>query len=658
MRTCPKLFTICFVLLSPTTVFAWDYLEHAWFSDRACIEAQRMLSPGLTTDEQRARYVAMSLFCPQKWEPSYCADELKTVRGSITDVDPADGYSMTLGDYSALGDHVTHFGPLPGIERAQEDGLVLRTYEWLTEGGTTGGIEEDVAEDACETEVADFANADAGVSRQFKRIRDEDGYAQIPSNLLKPGIRANPIKGPADPSARYSFNNPRYLDMVLRNHAHFGDDAFASWLGFHSAALQVAERDCTDIVPINPDMLEDLADNLEAWEDVDWEELKGASRAKKACQMLTYSTWRRVQDWMKSADPQHTRALKSWVDNATDAQQQMVFSAVVSMVLEGVALHFLQDGLASGHMRTIRSREALADVRYDHDSDNAHGVVATISTREGLHWFFAFGDTYLLGAAQRPGCLLSWETLSTAGHIIPEVLTECTLEHQRGVLTASTSASLADFVLGGIAFEPVESCGSIHTNEGWICRNLPTQASVASGHAIAHSEAPLTYATLPVPHPRYSYESLSFRTGLEIESSSPQIGLVLSFFDELGTEGHWMRNWRFGLTATFGDDEDNQWILDAAYAFHYRLSARFMLDLGPFWYVGLRDLNEDVEVVAGIGPLIGITALPEGWMRIPLELNITYQVPLTFFASKDGFFSANVVEDHWLQFGIGLAFSH
>ncbi|MEZ4458715.1 MAG: hypothetical protein R3E66_03110 [bacterium] len=65
-RTLPLI--VCAITFSsPTSAFAWDYLEHEWFTDVACDKAQTMLAERIeaTGDEALiARYVALGLFCP------------------------------------------------------------------------------------------------------------------------------------------------------------------------------------------------------------------------------------------------------------------------------------------------------------------------------------------------------------------------------------------------------------------------------------------------------------------------------------------------------------------------------------------------------------------------------------------------------------------
>jgi len=187
---------------------------------------------------------------------------------------------------------------------------------------------------------------------------------------------------------------------------------------------------------------------------------------------------------------------------------------------------------------------------------------------------------------------------------------------------------------------------------------LPMRAAVVSGaNTPPHRTVALQYGTLPLPPPDYSYQSLSVRVGLEIPDKVTQIGVKLSFLEQLDHPGHWMTSYRFGLHTTLGEAKNNQWVLDGSYQFHYRLSARGMIEAGPFLFGGLRDIDSP-SFFAGVGPSIGMAFLPEGWINMPLELTVTYRLPLIMFSSTNGFFNDDLIDGHWLQFGLGLAYSH
>jgi hypothetical protein len=216
-----------------------------------------------------------------------------------------------------------------------------------------------------------------------------------------------------------------------------------------------------------------------------------------------------------------------------------------------------------------------------------------------------------------------------------------------------------DWALGGPVYEESGACGPVATAEGFICRALPVRATLVSGLQGSRMEPePLVHGTIPVPPRDYAYESLSIRAGLEIPSNVLQLGVSITFLEQLDYMGHFLTSWRAGLSTTLGEGNENQWVADYAYQFHFRLSARFMFDAAPFVFAGLRNID-DVDFFAGVGPSFGITALPEGWINLPLEIGLTYRLPLVMFSSENGFFSAtDIIDGHWIQFGIGLAYSH
>jgi len=385
--------------------------------------------------------------------------------------------------------------------------------------------------------------------------------------------------------------------------------------------------------------------------------LTAGNRKEMACSLLTDALYQRIDWWLANAPEAKTAPVQAWLKRGKSAR---VLPVLLGLVLESVGLHYLQDGLASGHMRTVRSRESLLEVRHDHDNDNAEGVVAVMDTRGQSHAFYAFGDRFLLGKANPIPCMLSWDALSRVRYPIPEMVTTCTLKHQRGILAASSVASLLDWALGGPAFtESYETCPPATTAEGFVCRTLPVRGTVVSGlHNSGPSSDVLVHGTIPVPPLDYAYESISIRAGLQIPSNTLQLGVTVTFLEQLDTMGHWLTSWRGGLHTTLGEENENQWVIDYAYQFHFRLSARFMFDAAPFIFAGLRNIN-DVNFFAGVGPSIGVTALPEGWINLPLELSLTYRLPLVFFSSENGFFSdQQIIDGHWVQLGIGLAYSH
>lgn len=52
----------------------------------------------------------------------------------------------------------------------------------------------------------------------------------------------------------------------------------------------------------------------------------------------------------------------------------------------------------------------------------------------------------------------------------------------------------------------------------------------------------------------------------------------------------------------------------------------------------------------------GVTALPQGWTKIPLEITLAYRFPVEFYASDVSFFGDGFADEHWVFVGLGLVF--
>ncbi len=660
---------------------AYDYIGHTYFTDRACLEAQRKLGKriqqGKASSDTVARYLALSLTCPERWDKPYCVDGYKQYEAGLNRLesppDDSGDLAATLGDFAALPDHLSRFGPIRGIRRIGKFGLTLNTWLWLTgEPGDAGGVIGDVAEDACETDgTVPWTRVEQDIDAALERFAKNDGYEAEPEKLLSPIARTRVPQGPSDPAGQYSFDNPHYLDLVLRNHHHFGALAFSTWLGFHSAAVSVDTRTCEQVIAFDDDQLDDLADDMPGFEDIDWDDLSRAQQRHKGCQLMRAAIRKRLLEWEKRADPRLVAPVKGIVDSLEtskvegDVVLDDVAVAMTSLVMEGTGLHFLQDGLASGHMRTIRSKEQLEAVRYDHDADNRDGVVALLQTRSGEFPFVAFGDTYLLGPSVTKNFVdCDWDKLAK-GDPSPKLVTACIIQEQRGILVASTTASLVDWALGGTLYdaptksmpEAPTSCSSKDPLYRYVCRMLPARPTMVTGQDDNSGRIVLRmhHGSIPVPPPVFSYESLMFNVGLEATGEASQFGLHLNLLRELDSRANWMISHRMGLRMTIGSGELNQFMADYAFGFHWRWSARFTVDARPEVFAGLRGLNNNVAFFTGIAPSVSITALPEGWTKLPLELTLGYRLPLVFYGSDNGFFG-DVVSGHWIMFGLGLAY--
>jgi hypothetical protein len=664
---------------------AFDYLEHSWFTDAGCRRAQQRLGRHVAAnpdDEQLvAKYLALGLMCPAHWTTNYCADGRKQTWAGINRLHahPSEGggYAITLGDYAALPDHVSRYGPVRGLPRALPSGLVAHTLEWLADEPTSaGGTIEDVAEDACFDE-APWEVIERDVVLALDRREEIGVWESIPEPLLAPMVRAPIPQGPSDPAAGYSIDNPHYLDLVLRNHTHFGDEAYGAWLGFHSASIATARQTCTDILDIDDDEAEDFADTIAGWEDVEWSDDDPEELRRRACSMFHDRIRSRLRTWALEADADIVAPVREIVARSTfedppgaleltqRRRLDQVMTALIGLVLQGAGLHFLQDGLAGGHMRTIRSREALQEVRWDHDDDNAHGVVAITSLANSRIPWVAFGDGRLLGPPLTEERSCDFAVLASDDSPDPALVSTCLIQNQRGMLVGMTEASLVDWALGGTLFgergrlAAERGCDELPELERLPCQALPVGASVVSGNQAATVFDGMHHGSLPVPPPPFSFESISMRLGYEFAAPVTQFGLRMSFLADIDIPAHWLRSYNVGVSTTFGDGIDNQWLLDFSYAFHFRWWARAMFDLSPTVYTGLRGFDGDeTAFFAGIAPTVGFTVLPEGWVKAPLEIGIHYRLPLTVFGTDQGFFGDDFVDGHWILLGVGLAFMH
>ena len=680
------LLTLCALGWSPPAL-AYDYLEHAFLTDHACLRVQRQLRDRLMSahapdDALMARYMALGLLCPERWDRPYCQDDYKQLMGNVNRLKApphlSHDYSITLGDYAALPDHLSRFGPIKHLPRAGQDGLVAQTFGWMSRVGSAGGVIEDVAEDACETDdLVPWSIVLEDIEAYMRRLAGRAQPLEVPEDYLTPLARSPVPQGPSDPSGPYSFDNPHYLDLVLRNHHHFGLPAYSTWLGFHSAAVQISARACEQIFALEDDHLEAMARGVPGFEDVSWDDLGPQALAQRGCALLKVHVERRLLEWVKRGDPLLVAPVKGRVLSllrplerpdqaiARDLLLDRVVTAIAGLIFEGSGLHFLQDGLASGHMRTIRTRGGLQEVRYDHNRDNREGVVAILRTRAGSYPFVAFGDTFLLGPALPGRRRCDWATLAELKPS-PEEITTCLIQHQRGLLTSTSMASLLDWALGGTLYgrpladaplPPGSPCGSLPALDQFICANLPAQATMVAGESVIPGEPYLHHGELPVPPPPFSYESLSVKLGMDVAGDATQLKLDVSLLSELDAYADWLTSYRVGVAATIGQDDRDQWLLDLGYHFHWRWAARFTLDAGLSAFFGFRGFKrQSLAFFMGLSPVVGFTILPEGWIKMPLEINVSYRPPVTFFDSTQGFLGGDVFEGHWLYVGFGLAF--
>lgn len=656
---------------------AFDYLEHAWFSDRACLEAQRRLAPLVPQDEAvAARYLALSLLCPQRWDRPYCEGGHKQLEGSINALSspPHEGgdYSLTLGDLAALPDHLSQWGPARGLAHATRPGVTAEVFAWLSEPeGEADGVIEDVAEDACEDDPpVPWDRVEADVTRALALAETNGGLGDIPARALEEPARLPLPAGPGDPAGAYSFDNPHYLDLVLRNHHHFGRDAYASWLGFHGAAGALSRRRCAEVIAFDDDALEALSAPLPAFEGVEWGDLDEEARAARGCAALSALIKARLLRWSARADPALVAPARKWLaalggpDAPLTAEGARLLDAVASAlfgaIFEGAGLHFLQDALSGGHVRTNRAARGLEAARYDHDEDCRVGVPVWLATRGGGGRLVAFGDRYLLSPGPALEARCDWAQVEGSP---PGEVSACLLRRQRGALLAVSAASLMDWAMGGLfGEEPAGAAGEgacdfPEAEKGFVCRYLPTQAPVLDGMQGAEG-APLRLAqgSLPLPPPPFSYQSLAVVGGLDLGGEEARSGARLSLLSELGALATWMTSYEVGLLLTHGGGgAPLESFTEFAYLFHWRWAARFLVNMGPYVYGGLRGFGgEEVTGFAGLGPVLGLSALPEGWIKIPLEVTVSGRLPVTLLDGRQG--RGVGLEGWWLELSLGLAF--
>lgn len=644
-----------------TPAFAFDYLEHSYFGDRACTAAQEVLArrirAGAASEAEVDRYLALAVVCPNRRPAAYCADDVKQAEANLTREEEPGDLAATFGDFAALPDHVSRFGPVRGMPPpADNDGLLATVFGWISSPPESlGGIIGDVAENACESEPTPWARVETDVTSIWSALRATDGVPPLPPATFSPLARAAVPRGPRDPAGVYSFDNPHFLDLVLNDRNHFGERAFGTWLGFHSAAVDLAGRPCEAILGFDADELEDLADGVPGYEALDWDALDEDHLRARGCALLAERVRGRLREWQERGEPALVQPVAARLDAlfaAPATSAEPVVTALMGLVFEGSGLHYLQDGLSAGHLRTPSSLRALEQRRYEHDFDNQHGVTARVPTAGGELVYVAFGDSYLLADALTgaPDC---------AAGAAPAAVSDCLIRRQRGILVAASAASVLDWALGAPMYGDVgKFCATGDEAARVVCRALPLGPTRAAGYEdVTVAPSHLLAAPLAVPPPPFTYQSFAMTAAMDAAGKGNQLGLDAAFCSTIGSDAGWLTSYRYGLRLSEGDPAARRFTTDFSYGFHYRWSARFLVDAEPFAYLAFRGTSPGRVFEMGLGPKVGFTALPEGWVKIPLEIGFAYRLPISMLTSDDGLFGDAIgIEAHWLQFTLGLAF--
>lgn len=658
---------------------AFDYLEHSLFTDRACHEAQKMLSTRLSTAsaDQKSRYLALALLCPARWKTVYCENNRKAVQApfSVAAAEKRE-HAVTLGDYSALVDHFTEYGRVLHFSGAADPGLTDLTWKWMHPQKAEGGIARDIGGPACRLEEApDWYRVEADVSSFFAFWHQYKRAPRLHSALLDEHRRGEVAAGPSDPSALYTIRNPRFLDLQLFNQTHFGSSAYRTWAGMHNTALAIASQRCEDILEPEEAVMRRLSAGRAAFARTEWNRKRNKHYRRDACQLLSTVAYEHLQRWLISGDASLTapaQSLVAAIDPGKQTTEGTVIAAllpshVAALVFEAAGAHYLQDALSGGHIRTEhRSRELNTTRRY-HDIDSKSGVVAVLGARAERHDFIAFGDTYLLGTS--PMSLLDsgagqCDVAHKSARGGRQQTTQCLLAFQRGIVAAANTASLLDWSLGGIMYADQnvmkhDARAPVCPNDGspraLVCTFLPLQPITPAATA-GRNNGYLAREGLPPTPPPVDFESLRIESALDGAGYGTQIGARLEFLTPvLKRGGDWMYSYDFGFLMTLGDPGRQQLIHEFAFTFHYRFATRLLMSAGPLTYAGFEGFSSQTNFFFGTGLGAAITILPEGWTKIPLELTLSYRAPWRLVDTNRGFDSQRV-EAHWIALSIGLAF--
>ena len=149
--------------------------------------------------------------------------------------------AMTFGDFSALADHVSRFGPVRGLPGPadDQDGLANTMFTYMAQGTqSVGGVLGDVAANACESTPGPWASVETDVTAFEHALASTGNLPEVPASFLSPLNRAPVQRGPYDPAGVYSFDNPHFLDMVLNDRNHFAGRAHSASASFAQFVLR------------------------------------------------------------------------------------------------------------------------------------------------------------------------------------------------------------------------------------------------------------------------------------------------------------------------------------------------------------------------------------------------------------------------------------
>jgi len=602
-----KTIILIFTLLFSPSLFSFDYLEHSYFTDKACWQTQLQLASSLNTPREIANYLALAIYCPINWDKNYCHGDYKMAQGLINSLDehPIESHlhSLTLGDISALPDHTDRFGHVANLPLANRPGVLSKILDWLVDDKSDAdGFIGDVAEDACETaELTSWKSVESDL-RKFSKIHLYREYFQV-------GNRSQIQKGPSDPAGAYSFDNPQYLDLVLKNHHHFGARAYRTWLGLHKVAIEMTERKCESLLV-----------------------------HEKSCSEIAKLIKKKLLLWSKTADARLVDPIRKKLPDLELPLLMQTLSSFIGLTFEGFGIHFLQDNLAGGHIRTNRSSHNLEDARYYHDLDGEIGLQAEFTGTKNISPYMAYGDGYILGKGAglhrpcRPGLRSS----------NPKEVTNCLLAYQRGLILQTTKASLLHWASGGKTYDDY----------------LATQKVSLPGTPRARPTPQLAAGNLPLPKPDFSYQSLLLSTAKDNSGELLQNGIKLVFLSSLGDETQWLTSYNYGLFQSRGEIQNQHFQQlhgEFSYSFHWRWAARFLINAAPYLQFGSKNLGNSKSTIATLGPRFGITFLPEGWIRMPLDITLEWKVPYNIFESNHKT-KTDGVGKSWVELSIGLSF--